>query len=120
MDIQMPDMDGVQATREIRKRLGAKCPPVVAMTAYSMQEDAGRFMREGLDDYVGKPVKSRKLYEVLHRWLRPNPVYTTSFTKPLANGPRRGRGRYLLGLLGVSGPAASPEAVPSCRPSTSR
>jgi DNA-binding response OmpR family regulator len=43
------------------------------MTAYSMQEDAGRFMRQGLDDYVGKPVKSRHLYEVLHRWLRPRP-----------------------------------------------
>jgi PAS domain S-box-containing protein len=71
MDIQMPEMDGVAATAEIRRRQGPYCPPVVAMTAYSMQEDAGRFMREGLDDYVGKPVKSRHLYEVLHRWLRP-------------------------------------------------
>ena len=71
MDIQMPDMDGVAATAEIRRLLGAACPPVVAMTAYSMQEDAGRFMSQGLDDYVGKPVKSRHLYEVLHRWLRP-------------------------------------------------
>jgi PAS domain S-box-containing protein len=71
MDIQMPEMDGVAATAEIRRLLGAYCPPVVAMTAYSMQEDAGRFMRQGLDDYVGKPVKSRHLYEVLHRWLRP-------------------------------------------------
>ncbi|MFC7669819.1 response regulator [Hymenobacter humi] len=71
MDIQMPDMDGVAATAAIRKVLGAQCPPVVAMTAYSMQEDAGRFMSQGLDDYVGKPVKSRHLYEVLHRWLRP-------------------------------------------------
>ncbi|WP_230687595.1 PAS domain S-box protein [Hymenobacter ruricola] len=73
MDIQMPDMDGVAATAEIRRLLGENCPPVVAMTAYSMQEDAGRFMRQGLDDYVGKPVKSRHLYEVLHRWLRPRP-----------------------------------------------
>jgi len=80
MDIQMPDMDGVQATAEIRRRLGKHCPPVVAMTAYSMQEDAGRFMRQGLDDYVGKPVKSRHLYEVLHRWLRPLPV------RPAASG----------------------------------
>ncbi|HEX8329042.1 MAG TPA: PAS domain S-box protein [Hymenobacter sp.] len=71
MDIQMPEMDGVAATAEIRRLLGAYCPPVVAMTAYSMQEDANRFMRQGLDDYVGKPVKSRHLYEVLHRWLRP-------------------------------------------------
>ncbi|WP_426061707.1 PAS domain S-box protein [Hymenobacter sp. B1770] len=74
MDIQMPDMDGVAATAEIRRLLGKACPPVVAMTAYSMQEDAGRFMSQGLDDYVGKPVKSRHLYEVLHRWLRPSQV----------------------------------------------
>ncbi len=73
MDIQMPEMDGIAATAEIRRLLGPLCPPVVAMTAYSMQEDAGRFMRQGLDDYVGKPVKSRHLYEVLHRWLRPRP-----------------------------------------------
>jgi len=66
-------MDGIAATAEIRRLLGSLCPPVVAMTAYSMQEDAGRFMRQGLDDYVGKPVKSRHLYEVLHRWLRPRP-----------------------------------------------
>jgi PAS domain S-box-containing protein len=78
MDIQMPDMDGVAATAEIRLLLGSACPPVVAMTAYSMQEDAGRFMRQGLDDYVGKPVKSRHLYEVLHRWLRPRAGRPTS------------------------------------------
>jgi PAS domain S-box-containing protein len=78
MDIQMPEMDGVAATAEIRSRLGPYCPPVVAMTAYSMQEDAGRFMRQGLDDYVGKPVKSRHLYEVLHRWLRPRTPRPTS------------------------------------------
>ena len=108
MDIQMPDMDGVQATREIRSRLGEKCPPVVAMTAYSMQEDAGRFMRQGLDDYVGKPVKSRKLYEVLHRWLRPNPSYTASFGKP--NAAAREPAAEAAPLT-LSGPGASPEAA---------
>ena len=74
MDIQMPDMDGITATREIRARLGKMCPPVVAMTAYSMQEDASRFIRQGLDDYVGKPVKTQRLHEVLHRWVRPRPA----------------------------------------------
>ncbi|MBJ6108068.1 PAS domain S-box protein [Hymenobacter sp. BT523] len=87
MDIQMPDMDGVAATAEIRRLLGESCPPVVAMTAYSMQEDAGRFMRQGLDDYVGKPVKSRHLYEVLHRWLRPRPGRPVGEGSALANAP---------------------------------
>ncbi|MBC6989469.1 PAS domain S-box protein [Hymenobacter sp. BT491] len=71
MDIQMPEMDGVTAMREIRERLGDQCPPVVAMTAYSMKEDAERFVQEGMDDYVSKPVKTQDLYAVLRRWTNP-------------------------------------------------
>ncbi|GGG57101.1 PAS domain S-box protein [Hymenobacter glacieicola] len=68
MDIQMPEMDGVTAMQEIRQRLGNACPPIVAMTAYSMKEDAERFVQQGMDDYVSKPVKSQDLYAVLRRW----------------------------------------------------
>jgi CheY-like chemotaxis protein len=68
MDIQMPEMDGVTAMNEIRRRLGKKTPPIVAMTAYSMKEDAERFVQEGMDDYVSKPVKTQDLYSVLRRW----------------------------------------------------
>ncbi|UOQ77626.1 PAS domain S-box protein [Hymenobacter sp. 5516J-16] len=68
MDIQMPEMDGVTAMQEIRQRLGSACPPIVAMTAYSMKEDAERFVQQGMDDYVSKPVKSQDLYAVLRRW----------------------------------------------------
>ncbi|RFP63750.1 PAS domain S-box protein [Hymenobacter lapidiphilus] len=71
MDIQMPEMDGVTAMREIRRRLGPGCPPVVAMTAYSMREDAKRFIEEGMDDYIAKPVKSQDLYAMLRRWSSP-------------------------------------------------
>ncbi|HEX8425321.1 PAS domain S-box protein [Hymenobacter sp.] len=74
MDIQMPEMDGVAAMQEIRRRLGAACPPVVAMTAYSMKEDAERFVREGMDDYVSKPVKSQDLHSVLRRWVTAGPA----------------------------------------------
>ena len=99
MDIQMPDMDGVTATREIRSRLGSACPPVVAMTAYSMQEDASRFMRQGLDDYVGKPVKTQRLHEVLHRWVRPRP----------ARGPAPRKSRAAASARPAAGP---PPAAP--------
>ncbi|WP_245815247.1 PAS domain S-box protein [Hymenobacter gelipurpurascens] len=68
MDIQMPEMDGVTAMLEIRRRLGQACPPVVAMTAYSMKEDAERFVQQGMDDYVSKPVKTQDLYTVMRRW----------------------------------------------------
>ncbi|MBC8081613.1 MAG: PAS domain S-box protein [Hymenobacter sp.] len=78
MDIQMPEMDGVAAMQEIRRRLGAACPPVVAMTAYSMKEDAERFVREGMDDYVSKPVKSQDLHTVLRRWVTAGPAMMRS------------------------------------------
>ncbi|WP_245897371.1 PAS domain S-box protein [Hymenobacter nivis] len=102
MDIQMPDMDGITATREIRARLGTGCPPVVAMTAYSMQEDASRFMRQGMDDYVGKPVKTQRLHEVLHRWVRPRPARRT---RAVAEPPGP------LALLAAPAPTVAPEAV---------
>ncbi|UOQ68501.1 PAS domain S-box protein [Hymenobacter volaticus] len=78
MDIQMPEMDGVAAMQEIRRRLGSACPPVVAMTAYSMKEDAERFVREGMDDYVSKPVKSQDLHSVLRRWVTAGPAMRPS------------------------------------------
>ena len=64
MDIQMPDMDGVTATKKI-KELGKKdLAPIVAMTAYSMKEDKERFIKSGLDDYISKPIKAS---ELLHK-----------------------------------------------------
>ncbi|WP_299701904.1 PAS domain S-box protein [uncultured Pontibacter sp.] len=68
MDIQMPEMDGVTATSILKEKLGADCPPVVAMTAYSMREDAEKFMSQGMDDYISKPVKSNDLYKVIMNW----------------------------------------------------
>ncbi|MFK7951566.1 MAG: PAS domain S-box protein [Ekhidna sp.] len=58
MDIQMPKMDGMKATQEI-KNLGLdKTPPIVAMTAYSMEEDRQKFLNAGLDDYLSKPIQA--------------------------------------------------------------
>ncbi|MBC3542157.1 PAS domain S-box protein [Rufibacter sediminis] len=69
MDIQMPEMDGVTATHELKKLLGVNCPPIVAMTAYSMKDDAEKFLNQGLDDYVSKPVKISDLYNRILKWL---------------------------------------------------
>ena len=69
MDIQMPGLDGIAATRAIREQLGAASPPIVAMTAYSMPDDAARFMEAGLDDYLAKPVRHQQLAEMLTRWV---------------------------------------------------
>ncbi len=70
MDIQMPELDGTETTRRLRQlyaTAGRQCPPVVAMTAYSMPGDAERFQREGFNDYVSKPVTSRELFTVIRR-----------------------------------------------------
>ncbi|MBM9606701.1 ATP-binding protein [Desulfopila inferna] len=70
MDIQMPLMDGVEATKKIRtsKELGRKTKtPIIAMTAYSMIGDREKFMDAGMNDYVAKPVNMNVINEVLTR-----------------------------------------------------
>jgi PAS domain S-box-containing protein len=69
MDIQMPGLDGIAATRAIKSQMGLASPPIVAMTAYSMPDDAARFVEAGLDDYLAKPVKHQQLAQTLARWV---------------------------------------------------
>ena len=61
MDIQMPDMDGVETTQHLREEFGKRLPIIVAMTAYSMREDRERFISQGLDDYIAKPIRAQSL-----------------------------------------------------------
>ena len=61
MDIQMPDMDGVETTQQLRKRIPHGLPCIVAMTAYSMKEDRDRFISQGMDDYIAKPIRAQTL-----------------------------------------------------------
>ncbi len=70
MDIELPDLDGLAATAEIRKLPGCAGVPIIAMTAHAMKGDAERFLRAGLDDYLSKPVDRRELLEVLGREIR--------------------------------------------------
>jgi PAS domain S-box-containing protein len=70
MDIQMPVMDGVEATRAIRQGMGGNNSttiPIVAMTAYAMLGDRERFLDAGMDDYIAKPVEVEELNKVLER-----------------------------------------------------
>jgi PAS domain S-box-containing protein len=81
MDIQMPIIDGVKATNEI-KSLGIKnLPPIIAMTAYSMEEDREKFLRQGLDDYVAKPIKAITLINKVKEYttFRPKEVEISVF-----------------------------------------
>jgi PAS domain S-box-containing protein len=68
MDCEMPVMDGFQATREIRGSADRKVP-IIAVTADAMPSDRERCLRDGMDDYLAKPVDLGRLAEVLSRWL---------------------------------------------------
>ncbi len=68
MDVQMPEMDGVQATRRIRELGGAKgSVRIIALTAYAQEGDRERFLASGMDDYMSKPVQQADLAQVLDR-----------------------------------------------------
>ena len=69
MDMQMPLMNGVEATQAIRAMPGMKNLPILAMTANAFDEDRDRCLAAGMNDHLGKPVEPDVLYETLFKWL---------------------------------------------------
>jgi signal transduction histidine kinase/CheY-like chemotaxis protein len=74
MDIQMPTMDGYEATRRIRRHLNADELPIVAMTANVMPEHVERSFVSGMNAHIGKPIDPGKLFRELLRWIKPAPT----------------------------------------------
>ena len=68
MDIQMPEMDGLEATKAIREK-GFDTIPIVAMTAHAMKGDREKCLEAGMDDYITKPIKRELVFEVLEKWV---------------------------------------------------
>ena len=67
MDVRMPEMDGLDATRTIRQRWPVKGPKVIAITAHALEGDRDKCLSAGMDDYITKPVKMGELSDVLNR-----------------------------------------------------
>jgi len=87
MDVQMPEMDGFEATRIIREREGAaRHTPIVAMTAHAMAGDREKCIEAGMDDYTSKPLKRDSALAVISKWLG-------SRGKDAKAGPVKGRSR---------------------------
>ena len=70
MDVQMPEMNGLQATRKIRSELSLMDLPIIAMTAHAMRGDEEKCMAAGMDGYVSKPVDQARLFQLLWRLLK--------------------------------------------------
>ncbi|HEV7462983.1 MAG TPA: response regulator, partial [Methyloceanibacter sp.] len=71
MDMQMPVMDGIEATRIIRSERRFKSLPIIAMTANAMESDRDLCLEAGMDDHIAKPIDPDQLFGVLLRWIHP-------------------------------------------------
>lgn len=70
MDMQMPEMDGLEATQKIRQLSRHSATPILAMTANAFEENKQACFAAGMNDFITKPVMQEKLYEVLLKWLK--------------------------------------------------
>ena len=79
MDVRMPEMNGLEATKIVRQRWPDKGPVIIAVTAYGLQGDRERCMEAGMDDYLSKPVQLDDLARMLRKY---SPVESSKKVPP--------------------------------------
>lgn len=84
MDIQMPEMDGREATRMIRTMGGNESLPVLAMTANVFEEDRRACLEAGMNDFIAKPVDPEKLFSTIAKWLPKCDISSATASPPAA------------------------------------
>ncbi len=89
MDVQMPEMDGLDATRAIRKLTNLRQPRIIAMTANAMQGDREMCLAAGMDDYVSKPIRVAELIQALKRVQSLSPKHTAAASRKVRPSTRR-------------------------------
>ncbi len=88
MDLQMPVMDGLDATRKIRENERLSKIPIIAMTAHAMKDDRQRCLDAGMDDYITKPLKTEELRVMVDKWATRNDEPKTPPALEAMNDPR--------------------------------
>ena len=78
MDMQMPQMDGISATKRIREEARYRGLPIIAMTANAMQQDREKCLQAGMNDFVAKPIDPEILYNTLLKWIPTGPAPSSS------------------------------------------
>jgi CheY-like chemotaxis protein len=68
MDIQMPEMDGLEATRIVKRTYKTNRPVIIAMTASALMEEKELCFMAGVDDYLSKPAKIENIGDMIHKW----------------------------------------------------
>lgn len=69
MDIQMPEMDGIEAMKRIKHEPSIMNIPVIAITSYAMNDDRERILKEGFDSYISKPINTKEVLEIIRNFL---------------------------------------------------
>jgi two-component system sensor histidine kinase/response regulator len=82
MDVQMPDMDGIEACGMIRRHWPQGTLPIIAMTAHAMERERRRCMEAGMDDHVSKPIDPDNLEATLTRWIKPRQAASATVAAP--------------------------------------
>jgi CheY-like chemotaxis protein len=86
MDMMMPEMDGLDATREIRKIAEFQSLPIVSLTAKAMKGDREKCLAAGASDYITKPVEERNLLAMIYSWLTKTGKATAKVTETITVG----------------------------------
>jgi PAS domain S-box-containing protein len=99
MDIQMPEMDGIEATEIIRKMSDPTIAqiPIIALTANALKGDNLRYLKAGMNDYITKPYTEAKLFSVISKFLKPSPSQvSTSINSSFKEAKDAGTSRILI------------------------
>jgi CheY-like chemotaxis protein len=100
MDVQMPEVDGIEATRRVREMEGdERHTPIVAMTAHAMSGDKEKCLKSGMDDYIAKPIRPSDLLDMVEKWTQSQKDSTKREMTSTSTG--RGTGNHQDDILDI-------------------